>query len=97
MHTTDTPTSGAESVSLVTERFKALFSSMARDNIGELSAVYNESVQFVDPFTRVNGRRALSAYLQNSYANVVSCHFEFGETIEGTGSALCALGDASAP
>lgn len=60
-------------------RFRDLFNGMASGNLGNLASVYSDDVVFTDPFATVEGLDHLGRYLGNSYQNVISCQFEFGQ------------------
>jgi len=47
--------------------------------LDELDDIYAESVSFLDPIQRVEGRDALTAYFKHTMENVEYCHFSFTE------------------
>ena len=63
------------------DRFRDLFNALDAGNLNKLSSVYSEDVQFEDPFSSVSGLDQLTHYFAGAYANVLSCHFEFGEPV----------------
>jgi ketosteroid isomerase-like protein len=70
-------------------RFRELFNQMSSRALGELDLVYGQDIEFTDPFTSVKGLEALREYFDGAYANVIECHFEFGDTIlEGDSACL---------
>ncbi|MFI2809717.1 MULTISPECIES: nuclear transport factor 2 family protein [Microbulbifer] len=52
-----------------------------------LGRIYDPSVIFCDPIHRVEGLDALGAYFEGMSRGLESCRFEFGEAVEGSGSA----------
>lgn len=73
----------------VVEHFKALYNGMDRQGVLGIDQVYSVDVQFIDPFTRISGRQALSTYLEDAYRNVIRCRFDFGSVVsQGDASAL---------
>ncbi|MEX2475596.1 nuclear transport factor 2 family protein [Marinobacter sp.] len=63
------------------ERFQALFNDLDAGNLHTLASVYSENVHFQDPLSSVSGLDQLTHYFAGSYANVLSCRFEFAEAI----------------
>lgn len=60
-------------------RFRRCFDSFSDGDVdpARLAEVYASDVVFEDPFRRIEGRQALTDYLQGLYANVGHCHFDF--------------------
>ncbi|MBC7184448.1 MAG: nuclear transport factor 2 family protein [Marinobacter sp.] len=63
------------------DQFRALFNQLDKGNLNKLSGVYSEHIRFQDPLTTVVGLDNLTHYFAEAYANVISCHFEFGEAV----------------
>ncbi|MGM0767587.1 MAG: nuclear transport factor 2 family protein [Pseudomonadota bacterium] len=63
------------------DRFRELFNGLDAGNLHKLASVYSENVHFEDPLSSVTGLDQLTHYFAGAYANVVSCHFEFGEPV----------------
>ena len=61
--------------------FRALFNELDKGNLNKLSEVYSEDICFQDPLETVHGLDELTRYFAGAYANVISCRFDFGETI----------------
>lgn len=62
-------------------RFRQLFNNLCAGNMAELGSVYADNVHFTDPFASVHGIGELTDYFAGAYANVVSCHFDFGDPV----------------
>lgn len=63
-------------------RVCSIFNTLGRDTLHLVDELYDEDVQFIDPFHRVRGRAALRDYYAAMYANVQAIRFEFsGETV----------------
>ncbi len=62
-------------------RFRQLFNNLCARNMAELGSVYADNVRFTDPFASVHGIGELTEYFAGAYANVVSCHFDFGDPV----------------
>lgn len=65
------------------ENFRALFNELDKGNLSRLSRVYSERIRFQDPFGSVQGLDELTHYFSGAYANVISCHFAFGDAVVG--------------
>ena len=62
------------------ERFKSLFNAARPDLETLMAECYSETVVFRDPLVERRGREALSRYLNDAYARVTRCGFDFGST-----------------
>lgn len=63
------------------DSFRALFNELDKGNLNKLSQVYSEDIRFQDPLSAVSGLDELTRYFAGAYANVISCHFEFGDAV----------------
>ena len=70
-----------EPVAMTVERFQRLFNTLSAGQVSGLAEVYSEQVQFIDPFSTVEGLAELQTYFDKVYANVTACRFEFGDTL----------------
>lgn len=62
-------------------RVRTIFNTLDRNNLQLVDELYDERVEFVDPFHTIRGREALRAYYAGMYANVQQIRFDFsGET-----------------
>lgn len=60
---------------------RRIFNAMGRDTLHLVDSLYDEAVEFSDPFHRLQGRAALRDYYAAMYANVREIRFDFeGET-----------------
>ncbi|MGX5175411.1 nuclear transport factor 2 family protein [Aliikangiella sp. IMCC44653] len=62
--------------------FKRVYNQLSKDNIETIESIYQPSIEFIDPFHRVNGIEPLKAYFIELYANVNSISFEFQTAIQ---------------
>ena len=67
---------------LSTDRVRAIFNAMNRENLHLVDELYAPSVTFVDPFHRIDGRDALRDYYRKMYADVQSIRFDFSDATE---------------
>lgn len=72
---------GNSSVTDTLSQFKKLFNNLSAGNVEELHKVYSHDVRFQDPFSTVEGIEELTRYFSGSYANVISCQFDFGDPV----------------
>ena len=72
------------------ERFCRTFNEIDSSRLELLDAVYDPEVHFADPFHTLAGLNALKAYMARSYANVISCRFDFEPSFEREGEAFVA-------
>lgn len=63
------------------QQFKVLFNELDKGNLSKLPTVYSEDIRFQDPLGSVEGLDALTHYFSGSYANVISCHFDFEDAV----------------
>ncbi len=63
------------------DNFRTLFNKLDKGNLNKLCQVYSEDIRFQDPLGTVNGLDELTHYFAGAYANVISCHFEFGNAV----------------
>ncbi|WP_404362500.1 nuclear transport factor 2 family protein [Marinobacter sp.] len=78
---TETPATPKTDVQSTVDRFRDLFNQMSRVEQRDLGTVYGADIEFTDPFTSVRGLPDLREYFSGAYANVIQCHFEFGDTL----------------
>ena len=57
------------------KRFRQLYADLARININDLSLVYHQDIEFVDPVTTHRGIEAVKGYFANLLESVDSCQF----------------------
>jgi limonene-1,2-epoxide hydrolase len=69
------------SVTDALKQFTQLFNNLSAGNIRDVRDVYSHDVMFTDPFSSVEGIDELVEYFSGAYANVISCHFDFGEPV----------------
>jgi limonene-1,2-epoxide hydrolase len=67
---------------LNTDRVRAIFNAMNRDNLHLVDELYAPEVLFVDPFHRIQGRDALRDYYRKMYADVQAIRFDFSDATE---------------
>lgn len=62
--------------------FQELYHKLNRGQVNRdiLASVYDEKIQFRDPFHQVNGLESLTHYFINMYENVEHIEFEFGHS-----------------
>ncbi|UTW49019.1 nuclear transport factor 2 family protein [Bacterioplanoides sp. SCSIO 12839] len=62
--------------------FQELYHKLNRGQVSHdiLASVYDEKIQFRDPFHQVNGLESLTHYFINMYENVEHIEFEFGHS-----------------
>ncbi|MDI9245443.1 nuclear transport factor 2 family protein [Marinobacter sp. CHS3-4] len=72
---------GGATVTQTLKQFTQLFNNLSSGNVKDIRNVYSDDVKFQDPFSSVNGIEDLTAYFSGAYANVISCHFDFGEPV----------------
>lgn len=65
----------------VVERFADTYTRLTAQSLGLLSELYSADVQFQDPFRRITGLPALTAYFAELYRHVESCAFAFDKTV----------------
>jgi len=70
------------------ERFQALFRVLDKDKLHLLPLCYAPEIEFTDPFHRIEGLAGLTAYLERSYANVLSCTFTFENSVRDGSAAV---------
>lgn len=76
-------------VPLTLDNFRNLFNELDKGNLNRLPQLYTEDIRFQDPLSKVNGLDELTHYFAGAYENVISCHFDFGETVvQGTFAAI---------
>ncbi|GGE73145.1 transcriptional regulator [Streptosporangium jomthongense] len=68
-------------VPAVLEEFRVLFNQLDKGNLGKLPTVYSGDIRFIDPLGSVEGIDALNHYFAGAYANVISCRFEFDDSV----------------
>ncbi|MGF1769985.1 nuclear transport factor 2 family protein [Enterovibrio makurazakiensis] len=61
------------------ERFISIYTSLSKDNLSSLNAIYSEDVVFEDPAHRIEGYDNLSRYFEVMYSNVNDCRFDIHE------------------
>ena len=57
------------------KRFRQLYADLAKINIDDLSQVYHQDIEFVDPVTTHRGIEAVKGYFANLLESVDSCQF----------------------
>ena len=62
--------------------FQELYHKLNREQVNRdiLASVYDEKIQFRDPFHQINGLESLTHYFINMYENVEHIEFEFGHS-----------------
>ncbi|MBD3897989.1 nuclear transport factor 2 family protein [Halomonas sp. ML-15] len=60
------------------EAFCDFYNKLDKTSTNMLPEVYTRDVVFQDPLHRIEGIEALVGYFAQLYANVETCHFEFG-------------------
>ncbi len=65
----------------VVERFKHTYGRLNVQSLDLLNDLYDDVVEFQDPFHRIAGLPALRQYLTDLYARVESCSFVFEDEI----------------
>lgn len=58
------------------ERFRQLYADLAKISINDLSLVYHQDIEFVDPVTTHRGIGAVKGYFANLLESVDSCQFD---------------------
>ena len=62
-------------------RFMALFNESHPDVDALMEECYSNRVLFRDPLVERRGQDALARYLEDAYANVTRCDFDYGEPV----------------
>ncbi|OEE66913.1 transcriptional regulator [Enterovibrio norvegicus FF-33] len=57
-------------------RFISIYTSLSKDNLNSLDAIYSEDVVFEDPAHRIEGYDNLARYFESMYTNVTDCRFD---------------------
>lgn len=66
------------------EQIKRVYANMAFDTIDQLTMIYDDSIQFEDPFRKIDGLANLKTYFGEMYRNIKNPAFHFSnETIAG--------------
>lgn len=60
-------------------RFEAFYRNFGAADLAELDCLYHPNLVFVDPIHRLEGLAGLTAYFEESRANVTHCAFEFND------------------
>jgi hypothetical protein len=70
------------------DAFRALFTELCPDTVMPLASVYAPGVTLVDPFRRVEGLEALSAYFTRQNARLKVARFEWHDCRSAEGEAF---------
>jgi SnoaL-like domain len=57
------------------ERFLDFYNNLSQNNLGSLSELYADNVEFIDPVHHMLGLEQLQQYFSHAYARLSSCHF----------------------
>lgn len=63
------------------DSFQTLFNELDSGNLNRLAQLYSADIRFQDPLCTVHGLDELTHYFAGAYANVISCHFDFGDAV----------------
>lgn len=58
------------------ENFLATYQRLDLGKLQSLRSIYDRNVEFIDPFTRIQGLDDLLRYFESMYRNVISCEFD---------------------
>lgn len=72
----------------ILEDFKAVYNQLGPGKSGLIETIYTADVDFSDPAKHIVGIGPLKHYMQDLYAGVESCRFDFQEQVVGPGSAF---------
>ncbi len=59
------------------QRFKLFYQSFGLDKLEDLSSIYTQDVEFVDPVHEIHGILGLKRYFRNQCQNLESCRFHY--------------------
>lgn len=61
--------------------FVDTYQALSVDNLGDLSLIYDENIEFIDPIHRIQGLDNLGKYFASMYENLISCRFVIDDVL----------------
>lgn len=72
----------------VIKKFVYVYTHLNRSNLDLLDTLYDDNVDFIDPFGKIHGIESLRSHFSDLYRNVLSCEFQFGQAYVKSNSAM---------